>query len=124
MTTGDSNKVIILFVIKVYVAIICNAFLIISNFSDYRKWFISSLIALLIGLFMKFREALGLIKNYRKIKIHPNLAFLFFMLLAYPKHYKYQDNLGYLEILIFQAANIFLFIIVFGLEIDRKESDS
>ena len=103
-----------------FYTIISTVFILLSDYPSYYFWFLSSILALIIGLIIKYREKI-IFPEIRKLKLSPKITLVLLFIYTYKNHYQIQRHLNYELVLILQSVNVLLFIFLFGFEEPTKK---
>ena len=111
------------FFILLYVVIVANGALLLSEGFSFYLWFASSITVLLILASLERSRIVTMFQQLSQYKPNRNSIFLFFLLAAYVEHYKvYLRN--YKLTFALQAVNIVLFIFVYCISEKKHQNPS
>jgi hypothetical protein len=101
------------FFILIYVLVIANFAVLITESTAYYLWFSSSLV-LLSGFLIIGRSKCKAVLTYPfKYKFSRAAVFLIAFIITYPRHYQLFRHLDYTYVAIFQSINVLFFTAVF-----------
>jgi hypothetical protein len=109
------------FFIMIYVLVIGNFALLISEGANYYIWFLTSITLLGTLLIWESKKIYGLIKHPSQYKLSRESIFLLVFIIAYPRHYQEYRHLDYTYILILQVINVLLFIMIYCIKYKSAE---
>jgi len=104
------------FFILIYVILIANFAVTISEGTSFYIWFCSSIFLLLILTIYEFEKIKDLFSNSSDYKIAREAIYLIFFIIAYPRHYQLSRGSNQEYVILLQLINILLFILVFCFE--------
>ena len=101
------------FFVMVYVLLIANFAVGISDGISYYLWFCSSITFLSVLLIKEKDKLLDLIKHPAVYTFSGESIYLLAFLISYPRHYQLSRHLDYGYVVLLQLINVLLFIAIF-----------
>ncbi|MGX5689534.1 hypothetical protein [Arcticibacter tournemirensis] len=108
------------FFVMIYVVVIANFAVLISEESVYYIWFLSSIVLLFMAILKEKTKIFDLIKYPNNFKFTRECVYLIVFVVTYPRHYESYKDLNYIFVGALQFTNVLLFFIVYC--VNRKES--
>lgn len=112
------------FFIMLFVVLVANTALIVSEGRAYYLWFFSSILLLLVLTIIEIEKGVEIIKNRTNFRINRNWAYLLILLISYPFHYRGARYLNFNYVILFQVVNTLMFFFVYCLEKKNFEKNS
>jgi hypothetical protein len=101
------------FFVMIYVLVIANFAILITEGFGYYIWFCSSIVLLSLLLIYEKDKVLNLMKHFAGYKLSRECIFLIVFVITYPRHYQLYRHLDYGYVALLQLVNVLLFILVF-----------
>ncbi len=101
------------FFVMMYVLVIANFAVLLSERTSYYIWFGSSILLLFGLLIYEKGKLLDLMRHSTTYKLSQHSIFLIAFIITYPRHYQQYRHLDYGYVVLLQIVNVLLFAIVF-----------
>lgn len=111
------------FFVMIYVVIIANFAVLISEGATYYIWFLSSIVFLFIAIIKEKAKIYGLIKHPGNYRLSRECIYLIVFIITYPRHYMSYKYLNYSYVAVLQLINILLFVGIYCVK-EKAASDN